>query len=199
MTTTGPTGAYGSIRHFSGNQQRTRMDTNRITNAAWPRKSAAPQTASFRTPVKTKLSQRRIKARKSSACGLCKPWKQGWSDKKTARDIRHSQCASRPRRRALPWTRWGLAPSPSPCAKGRALWTSYLRPQAAHSRCQSSRRHSPCWCQGQRRHSACCWRSLPHPTPQCSPPAIPQGGCASHPRNLPRGEESRVQKPVKKP
>ena len=31
-----------------------------------------------------------------------------------------------------------------------------VRPQAAHSRCQSSRGHSPCGCQGQRRHSACC-------------------------------------------
>jgi len=40
--------------------------------------------------VKTKFTQRRIKARKASACGLCKPWKQGWADKKTARDIRHA-------------------------------------------------------------------------------------------------------------
>jgi hypothetical protein len=37
--------------------------------------------------------QRRIKARKASACGLCKPWKQGWADKKTVRDIRHAQRA----------------------------------------------------------------------------------------------------------
>ena len=43
--------------------------------------------------VKTKLTQRRIKARKASACGLCKPWKQGWADKKPARDIRHAQRA----------------------------------------------------------------------------------------------------------
>jgi hypothetical protein len=35
----------------------------------------------------------RVKARKSSACGLCKSWKQGWADKKTARDIRHAQRA----------------------------------------------------------------------------------------------------------
>jgi hypothetical protein len=41
--------------------------------------------------VKSNLTQRRIKARKSSACGLCKPWKQGWM--KTVRDIRHAQCA----------------------------------------------------------------------------------------------------------
>jgi hypothetical protein len=44
-------------------------------------------------PVKTKFTQRRIKAGKASACGLCKPWKQGWADKKTVRDIRHAQCA----------------------------------------------------------------------------------------------------------
>jgi hypothetical protein len=25
--------------------------------------------------------------------GLCKPWKQGWADKKTVRDIRHAQGA----------------------------------------------------------------------------------------------------------
>jgi len=28
--------------------------------------------------VKTNLTQRRIKARKASACGLCKPWKKQW-------------------------------------------------------------------------------------------------------------------------
>jgi hypothetical protein len=43
--------------------------------------------------VKTNLTQRRIKACKLSACGLCKPWKQGWADKKTVRDIRHAQHA----------------------------------------------------------------------------------------------------------
>jgi hypothetical protein len=43
--------------------------------------------------VKTKLTQRRIKARKLSACAMCKPWKQGWADKKTVRDIRHAQRA----------------------------------------------------------------------------------------------------------
>jgi hypothetical protein len=36
--------------------------------------------------VKTRLTQQRIKACKLTACGLCKPWKQGWADKKTARD-----------------------------------------------------------------------------------------------------------------
>jgi hypothetical protein len=41
--------------------------------------------------MKTNLTQRRIKARKASACGLCKPWKQDWM--KTVRDIRHAQRA----------------------------------------------------------------------------------------------------------
>jgi hypothetical protein len=41
--------------------------------------------------MKTKLTQRRIKARKASACGQCKPWKQRWM--KTVRDIRHAQYA----------------------------------------------------------------------------------------------------------
>jgi len=50
--------------------------------------------------MKTKLTQRRIKARKSSACGLRKPWKQGWDDKKTARDIRHAQRAEQQLREA---------------------------------------------------------------------------------------------------
>ena len=43
--------------------------------------------------MKPKLTQRRIKARKLSACGLCKPWKQGGADKKTVRDLRHAQRA----------------------------------------------------------------------------------------------------------
>ncbi len=50
--------------------------------------------------MKTKLTQRRIKAHKASACGLCKPWKQGWSDKKTVRDIRHAQRAGQQLREA---------------------------------------------------------------------------------------------------
>jgi hypothetical protein len=50
--------------------------------------------------LKTNLTQRRIKARKSSACGLCKPWKQGWADKKTVRDIRHAQRAQQQFREA---------------------------------------------------------------------------------------------------
>jgi len=43
--------------------------------------------------VKTRLTQRRIKARKRRACGLCKPWKQGGADKKTARDLRLAEGA----------------------------------------------------------------------------------------------------------
>jgi hypothetical protein len=43
--------------------------------------------------MKTNLTQRRVKAHKASACGLCKPWKQGWADKKTVRDIRRAQRA----------------------------------------------------------------------------------------------------------
>lgn len=40
--------------------------------------------------MKSKLTQRRIKARKASACGLCKPLQQGGVDKKTVRDFRHA-------------------------------------------------------------------------------------------------------------
>ena len=43
--------------------------------------------------MKTKLTQRRIKARKLRACGLCKPWKQGGADKKTIGDVRHAERA----------------------------------------------------------------------------------------------------------
>ncbi len=38
--------------------------------------------------MKTKLTQRRIRASKASACGLCKPQKRGWADKKTVPDLR---------------------------------------------------------------------------------------------------------------
>jgi hypothetical protein len=50
--------------------------------------------------MKTKLTQRRIKARKSSSCAMCKPWKQGWADKKTVGDIRHAQRAEQQLREA---------------------------------------------------------------------------------------------------
>ena len=38
--------------------------------------------------MKTNLTKRRYKAQKRSACGLCKPYKRGWEDKKTVRDLR---------------------------------------------------------------------------------------------------------------
>ena len=61
--------------------------------AGGEKRTARGQLRHSASRVKTKLTQRRIKARKASACGLCKPWKQGWADKKTARDIRHAQRA----------------------------------------------------------------------------------------------------------
>ena len=41
--------------------------------------------------MKTKLEQARIKAQKKSSCGMCKPWKRGWEDKKTVRDVKQAQ------------------------------------------------------------------------------------------------------------
>lgn len=38
--------------------------------------------------MKTKLTQRRIKAQKGSSCGLCKPWKHGGAGKRPVRDQR---------------------------------------------------------------------------------------------------------------
>jgi len=38
--------------------------------------------------MKTNLIKRRYKAQKKSACGLCKPHKRGWEDKKTVSDLR---------------------------------------------------------------------------------------------------------------
>ena len=40
--------------------------------------------------MKTKLTQRRFKAVKKSACGLCKPWKQGWEGKRPIGDVRQA-------------------------------------------------------------------------------------------------------------
>jgi hypothetical protein len=40
--------------------------------------------------MKTKFTQRRYRASKRSACGLCKPQKRGWDDKKTFNDLRHA-------------------------------------------------------------------------------------------------------------
>lgn len=38
--------------------------------------------------MKTRLTQRRIRALKRSACAMCKPQKRGWEDKRTVRDRR---------------------------------------------------------------------------------------------------------------
>jgi hypothetical protein len=40
--------------------------------------------------MKSKLTQRRYRAPKRSACGLCKPQQRGWSDKKTVADLRRA-------------------------------------------------------------------------------------------------------------
>jgi len=40
--------------------------------------------------MKSKFTQRRYRAPKRSACGLCKPQKQGWADKKTFADVRRA-------------------------------------------------------------------------------------------------------------
>jgi hypothetical protein len=43
--------------------------------------------------MKTKQTQRRIKAQKRSSCAMCKPWKKGWEDKKTISQLRKAQDA----------------------------------------------------------------------------------------------------------
>jgi hypothetical protein len=40
--------------------------------------------------MKTKLTQRRYRASKRSACAMCKPHQRGWADKKTPADLRRS-------------------------------------------------------------------------------------------------------------
>jgi len=40
--------------------------------------------------MKSKFTQRRYRAPKQRACGLCKPQKQGWADKKTFTDVRRA-------------------------------------------------------------------------------------------------------------
>jgi hypothetical protein len=40
--------------------------------------------------MKSKSTQRRYRASKRRACGLCKPQKQGWADKKTFADVRRA-------------------------------------------------------------------------------------------------------------
>ncbi len=43
--------------------------------------------------MKSKTTQRRIKAHKASSCGMCKPWKQGWEGKRTIGEVRRAQDA----------------------------------------------------------------------------------------------------------
>ncbi len=40
--------------------------------------------------MKSKFTQRRYRAPKRSACGLCKPHQKGWADKKTVTDARRA-------------------------------------------------------------------------------------------------------------
>jgi hypothetical protein len=40
--------------------------------------------------MKSKFTQRRYRASKQRACGLCKPQQQGWADKKTCADVRQA-------------------------------------------------------------------------------------------------------------
>jgi hypothetical protein len=40
--------------------------------------------------MKSKMAQRRYRAPKRCACGLCKPQKRGWADKKTPADLRRA-------------------------------------------------------------------------------------------------------------
>jgi len=43
--------------------------------------------------MKSKLTQKRIKAQKRSSCAMCKPWKRGWQDKKTVKDVKKAEDA----------------------------------------------------------------------------------------------------------
>lgn len=38
--------------------------------------------------MKGKYTKKRYKAQKGSSCAMCKPWKHGWEDKKTVREIK---------------------------------------------------------------------------------------------------------------
>ena len=40
--------------------------------------------------MKTRLTQRRYRAPKRSACAMCKPQQRGWADKKTPGDLRRA-------------------------------------------------------------------------------------------------------------
>ena len=43
--------------------------------------------------MKSKMTQRRIKAPKPSTCATCKPWKKGWAGKRTVNEDRKAQDA----------------------------------------------------------------------------------------------------------
>lgn len=43
--------------------------------------------------MKSKMTQRRIKAQKKSACGMCKPWKRGGEGKRDVNQQRHAIAA----------------------------------------------------------------------------------------------------------
>jgi hypothetical protein len=43
--------------------------------------------------MKTKITQRRVKAVKRGTCGMCKPWKKGWAGKRTVSEVRQAQGA----------------------------------------------------------------------------------------------------------
>ena len=38
--------------------------------------------------MKSNFIKRRYKSQKRSSCAMCKPYKRGWQDKKTIRDLR---------------------------------------------------------------------------------------------------------------
>ena len=38
--------------------------------------------------MKSKYTQKRYRAQKSSSCAMCKPEKRNWADKKTVRDLK---------------------------------------------------------------------------------------------------------------
>jgi hypothetical protein len=53
-----------------------------LTNVSWI------PVSEITIAMKGNVTKRRYKAQKRSACAMCKPYKRGWEDKKTARDLR---------------------------------------------------------------------------------------------------------------
>lgn len=51
--------------------------------------------------MKTKTTQRRIKAPKGSSCAMCKPWKRGWTGKRTVGEVKKAQDAEEQLRSTL--------------------------------------------------------------------------------------------------